>query len=177
MANFTGTGAFKDVNLIAVTYPNSVTKNGKAQYIDVHLDARDHRAPGQTNLHLVSERVKDKDGNPRINNGAPYTAAQFAAIKEAAGANCTVLPNGAEVYGVKADVMPSSRRTGMVLNTTTLRASDHVVDATVLDRQFASIREAAKAKAEAAKAAEAEAQTAAPQAEAAEVTADEPALA
>lgn len=173
MANLKGPGSMKAVNLIAVTYPNSVTKDGKSRYMDVQIDARDSRGPGQTNLHLVTERVKDKEGKDRINNGAPYSTAQFAAIKEAAGANVTVLPNGAEVYAVKADLMPSSRKTGLVLNTKTVAASEHAIDAKVLDNQFASAKAAKEAKAEA-PAAEAQAEA---QAEAAEARVDEPALA
>ena len=115
MANIKGPGSMKAVNLIAVTYPNNVTKDGKSRYMDVQIDARDSRGPEQTNLHLVTERVKH-DGKDRINNGAPYSAAQFDAIKEAAGANVVTLPSGAEVYAVKADLMPSSRKTGLVLN-------------------------------------------------------------
>lgn len=174
MANLNGPGAFKAVNLIAVTYPNSATKDGKSQYIDVQVDARDSRGPGQTNLHLTTERVKDKEGKTRINNGAPYSVAQFAAIKEAAGANATVLPNGAEVYAVKADLMSSSRKTGLVLNSKTLAASDHAIHPKVLDEQFASIKAAKEAKAAAA---ETEVQAEAPQADVAEVKVDEPALA
>lgn len=176
MANLKGPGSMKAVNLIAVTYPNNVTKDGKSRYMDVQIDARDPRGPEQSNLHLVTERVKH-DGKERINNGAPYSTAQFAAIKEAAGANVVTLPSGAEVYAVKADLMPSSRKTGLVLNTKTVAASEHTIDAKVLDNQFASAKAAKDAKAESAKAAEAEAQVAAPEAETAEVKVDEPALA
>jgi hypothetical protein len=174
MANLKGPGSMKAVNLIAVTYPNNVTKDGKSRYMDVQIDARDSRGPEQTNLHLVTERVKH-EGKERINNGAPYSTAQFAAIKEAAGANVVTLPSGAEVYAVKADLMPSSRKTGLVLNTKTVAASEHTIDAKVLDNQFASAKAAKDAKA--AQAAEADAQVDAPQAEAAEVRVDEPALA
>jgi hypothetical protein len=176
MANLNGPGSFKAVNLIAVTYPNNVTKDGKSRYMDVQIDARDSRGPAQTNLHLVTERVKH-EGKERINNGAPYSTAQFAAIKEAAGTNVVTLPSGAEVYAVKADLMPSSRKTGLVLNTKTLASSEHTIDAKVLDNQFASAKAAKEAKAESAKAAEAEAQVEAPEAEAAEARVDEPAMA
>lgn len=175
MANLKGPGSMKAVNLIAVTYPNNATKDGKSRYMDVQIDARDRRGPEQTNLHLVTERVKH-DGKDRINNGAPYSTAQFAAIKEAAGANVVTLPSGAEVYAVKADLMPSSRKTGLVLNTKTVAASEHTIDAKVLDNQFASAKAAKDAKVESAKAAEAEAQVETPAVEAVETRVEEPAL-
>lgn len=175
MANLKGPGSMKAVNLIAVTYPNNATKDGKSQYMDVQIDARDSRGPEQSNLHLVTQRV-EHEGKTRINNGAPYSAAQFAAIKEAAGTNAVKLPSGAEVYAVKADVMPAGRNSGLVLNTKTLAASEHAIDAKVLDNQFASAKAAKEAKAESAKAAEAEAQVETPAVEA-EAKVDEPALA
>ena len=180
MANLKGPGSMKAVNLIAVTFPNSVTKDGKSRYLDVQINAQDQRGPAQTNLHLVTERVKDKEGKDRINNGAPYSTAQFDAIKEAAGSNVVTLPNGAEVYAVKADLMPSSRKSGLVLNTKTIERSEFAIDAKVLDTQFASVKSAKEAAKEA-KATEApqaaEAQAEAPQAVAAEAKVDEPALA
>lgn len=168
MANLKGPGSMKAVNLIAVTFPNSVTKDGKSRYLDVQIDARDTRGPAQTNLHLVTERVTDKAGKRRINNGAPYSTAQFEALKEAAGTNTVTLPNGAEVYSVKADLMPSSRKSGLVLNSKTLEASEFQIDDKVLDNQFASVKAAKAAKeAEAASveasAPQADAEAAAPQ--------------
>jgi hypothetical protein len=182
VANLKGPGSMKAVNLVAVTFPNSVTKDGKSRYLDVQINAQDQRGPGQTNLHLVTERVKDKEGKDRINNGAPYSTAQFDAIKEAAGDNVVTLPNGAEVYSVKADLMPSSRKSGLVLNTKTVEPSEFPIDASVLDAQFASVKSAKEAAKEAKatdapQADAAEAQAEAPQADAAEVKADEPALA
>lgn len=166
MANLKGPGSMKAVNLIAVTFPNSVTKDGKSRYLDVQIDARDTRGPAQTNLHLVTERVTDKEGKRRINNGAPYSTAQFEALKEAAGTNTVTLPNGAEVYSVKADLMPSSRKSGLVLNSKTLEASEFQIDDKVLDNQFASVK-AAKAAKEAEKEAEAASvEASAPQADA-----------
>lgn len=194
MANLKGPGSMKAVNLIAVTYPNSVTKDGKSRYLDVQIDARDTRGPGQTNLHLVTERVKDKEGKPRINNGAPYSTAQFEAITEAAGTNAVTLKNGAMVYSLKADLMPSSRKSGLVLNSKTVEASEFTIDDKVLDNQFASAKaakaakeaDAEQAKAPEASAPQAEAEAAAPQVvaeaeavaeAAAEEKVDEPALA
>lgn len=176
MAQLKGPGSMKAVNLIAVTFPNNVTADGKSRYLDVQVDARDPRGPGQTNLHLITERSKDAAGKDRINNGAPYSTAQFQAIKEAAGGEFTTLPNGAEVYAVKADLMPSSRKSGLVLNTKTVATSDFTMDDKVLDNQFASVKTAREAKAEAAQADVAEAQAETPQVEAAEAKVDEPAL-
>lgn len=194
MANLKGPGSMKAVNLIVVTYDNSATKDGKSQYLDVQIDARDERGPGQTNLHLLTRRTKDKEGNDRVTNGGPYSTGQYDDIKETAGPTGAVaLPKGAKVYAVKADVMPG-RTGGLVLNTKTLQASDFDIDDKVIDNQFASVKEAKAAKTAAAEAAvvteastTAEAQTVveapaavAAAAEAAEVSldkADEPALA
>lgn len=189
MANLTGPGSMKAINLIAVTYPSNVTKDGKTQYLDVSINAEDPRGRGQTNLHLVMNRTTDpKTGKPRIGNGAPYSQDQFKAIKEAAGDNCVTLPSGAQIYAVKADVMPSSRNTGLVLNSKTLAASDLKIDDKVIDKQITSAKEAKAAKvaaAEEAKAAEtqaeapqADAQADAPEADAAvDLGKDEPAMA
>lgn len=182
MANIKGPGSMKAVNLIAATYPNNVTKDGKTRYMDVQVDSRDSRGPGQTNLHLVTNRSTGPDGKPRISNGAPYSTAQFEAIKEAAGDNVVTLPSGATVYAVKADLMPSSRNSGLVLNSKTLAASEFGIDDKVLDNQIASVREAKDAKAAAAEtaapAAESEVQANAVEADATEpAREDEPALA
>lgn len=159
MAQLKGKGSMTGINLIAKSFHNSVTKDGKSQYLDIQIDARDPRGPDQTNLHLVSERQQTDDGKTRFNNGAPYSASQFEEIKKAAGDNLTPILNkdGEEigtVYGIKGNVMPASRGTGLVMNTKTLGASEFSVDAKTLDSQFGSMR-AAKAAADA-KAPEAE---------------------
>jgi hypothetical protein len=193
MAQLKGKGSMTGINLIAKSFHNSVTKDGKSQYLDVQIDARDARGPEQTNLHLVSERQKTDDGKTRFNNGAPYSTGQFEEIKKAAGDNLTPILNkdGEEigtVYGIKGNVMPATRGTGLVMNTKTLEASAFTVDANTLDNQFDSMR-AAKATAEATveTTAEATAEGTAPSAEAeagpeaaveaaVEATVDEPAV-
>ncbi|MFJ2662593.1 hypothetical protein [Arthrobacter koreensis] len=175
MANIKGPGSMKAVELIAVTYPNNVTRDGKSRYLDVQVNAKDPRGPGQTNLHLVTTRSTGPDGKPRISNGAPYSTAQFEAIKEAAGDNVVTLPSGASVYAVKADLMPSSRKSGLVMNTKQLAPSELTIDGEVLDNQFASVAEAKAAKQAEATAVEAPAAEAAVQADAVQADATEPA--
>lgn len=170
MAQLKGPGSMKAVDLVVVTYPNNVTRDGKTQYLDVQINAKDPRGPGQSNLHLVTTRVKDpKTGETRFGNGAPYSMSQFEAIKAAAGDNSVTMDKGAQVYAVKADLMVSGRNSGLVLNTKTLAASDLKIDATVLETQIASAKAASKAAKEAA----AEAQAEAPQT-GADVQADAP---
>lgn len=152
MAQLKGKGSMTGINLIAKSFHNSVTKDGKSQYLDVQIDARDPRGPDQTNLHLVSERQQTDDGKTRFNNGAPYSTSQFEEIKKAAGDNLTPILNkdGEEigtVYGIKGNVMPATRGTGLVMNTKTLGASEFSVDAKTLDNQFDSMRAAKDAKA------------------------------
>lgn len=175
MALLKGKGAMTGVNLLAKVYDNGATKDGKTHYVDVQVDARDARGPEQTNLHLKSERIKSDDPKRQFNNGAPYSTSddpakpgQLQEIIKAAGDNKTPIldKDGAQVgtvYAVKANVMPASRGTGLVINTKTVEASDFVVDANTLDNQFESMRAAKAAQAEA-KAAQAEA-TPAPEAE------------
>lgn len=185
MAILKGPGAFTDVNLIAVQYDNSVTKNGKSAYMDVQIDARDEkRGPGQTSLHLVSERQQGADGKVRYNNGAPYSTGQVEAIKEAAGDNAVRVKNvkGEEVgtaYALKASLMKASRGTGLVIQTAKpMGPSDHTLDENSMDGQYASMkaaRVAADEKKAEAKAAEAEAPAPA-EPEVAAPAADEPEL-
>lgn len=149
MAVLKGKGSMTGVNLIAKVYDNSVTKNGKSHYADVQIDARDLRGPSQTNLHLKAERVQGEDGKIRFNNGAPYSVDQMADIVKAAGPNVEPINDKdgnriGSVYGVKGNVMPASRGTGLVVNTKSLEQSDFKVDPQTLDRQFESMR-AAKA--------------------------------
>ncbi|MDX3274762.1 MULTISPECIES: hypothetical protein [Streptomyces] len=181
MALLKGKGAMTGVNLIAKVYKNGVTKDGKSQYADVQLDARDPRGPEQTNLHLKSDRVQGEDGKVRYNNGAPYSTGQMEEIIKAAGPNTEPILNkdGNEVgtiYGFKGNVMPATRGTGLVVNTKSVEASEFKVDDKTLDNQFASMRAAREARA-AAK--ESRAQAPAPEAkqeQAAEVEVDEPAV-
>jgi hypothetical protein len=167
MALLKGKGSMTGVNLIARVYDNGATKDGKTHYADVQIDARDSRGPEQTNLHLKSERTKGSDGKTVYNNGAPYSAAQMDEIKKAAGPNTEPLVNqqGEKVgtlYGVKGNVMPASRGTGLVINTKTVGPSEFKVDSKTLDNQFDSMKAASAAAAEA-RAASREAQAEAPE--------------
>ncbi|MFE0133260.1 hypothetical protein ACFWY6_17075 [Streptomyces sp. NPDC059037] len=179
MAILKGKGAMTGVNLIAKVYKNGVTKDGKSQYADVQLDARDPRGPEQTNLHLKSDRVQGEDGKVRYNNGAPYSTGQMEEIVKAAGPNTEPILNkdGTEVgtiYGFKGNVMPATRGTGLVVNTKSVEASEFKVDDKTLDNQFTSMRAA-----RAARAAAKESQAPAPETkreQAAEVEVEEPAV-
>lgn len=159
MTNLRGPGAMTDVNLIARTFNNSTTKDGKeSQYLDVQVDARDPRGKGQTNLHLISERT-EFEGKARYNNSAPYTKKQFDAIKEAAGDNLTPIVNkdGEEIgtmYAVKASVMPAGTGKGLVINTSKpMTTSEFKVDGKTMTGQMESVKEAKAAKAAAKEAA------------------------
>lgn len=150
MAQLKGPGAMTGVNLVVKTFDNNVTKDGKTQYLDVQVDARDQRAPGQNNLHLISERVDKDDGEVRYNNGAPYSMGQFDAIRKAAGPNVEpIMKDGERIgaaFGVKANLMPSSKGNGLIINTKTVKPSDFKVDGTTLDAQFKSMTAAKEAK-------------------------------
>lgn len=171
MAQLKGKGAMTGVNLVAKVYDNGATKDGKSHYADVQVDARDSRGPGQTNLHLKSERVKTDNG-VRYNNSAPYSVGQLDEIKKAAGPNTEPLldKDGNAVgtlYGFKGNVMPASRGTGLVVNTKEVSSSEFKVDKDTLDNQFAAVREAKTERAtnQEAQAAEATAEATAPEAD------------
>ncbi|WP_405829102.1 MULTISPECIES: hypothetical protein [unclassified Streptomyces] len=179
MALLKGRGAMTGVNLIAIVRKKGFTRDGKSQYADIQLDARDLRGPNQTNLHLKSDRVRGEDGKVRYNNGAPYSISQMEEITKAAGSNTEPIldEDGNEVgtvYGFKGNVMPSTRGTGLVVNTKSVEASEFEVDSKTLDNQLTSMRAARRAEA-AAK--ESQAQASAPETEweqAAEVEVDQP---
>ncbi|MDT8913573.1 hypothetical protein [Amycolatopsis sp. PS_44_ISF1] len=137
-----------EINLLARVFPTNLTKDGKTQYVDVQVDARDSRASGQTNLHLRSERVERDDNKPRWSYGVPYSTNQMAEIIKAAGPNREPIANkdGTQigtVYGFKANVMPVTRGTGLVVNTKSVQPSDFEVDGDTLNNQFDSVRAAA----------------------------------
>lgn len=179
MAQLRGPGSMTGVNLLAKVYDNGVTKDGKFRFVDAQIDARDQRGPAQTNLHLTSQRVTDKDGKTRYNNGAAYSTGQFEEIVKAAGPNFEPITNkdGEEIgriFAVKANVMPSTKGNGLVLNTKSLDQSDFKVDGKTMDNQFASMK-GAKEAADAAKASQAqEAPATEAQAEAPEQSTDVP---
>lgn len=141
MAVLKGKGSMTGVNLIARVYDNGGTKDGKTHYADVQVDARDSRGPGQSNLHLKSERVTTPDGKSGFNNGAPYSVGQMEEIVKAAGPNKERFTNEAgeevgTVYGFKGNVMPASRGTGLVVNTKTVGPSEFKVEPNTLDNQY-----------------------------------------
>ncbi|MFJ8212580.1 hypothetical protein [Streptomyces sp. NPDC096033] len=152
MALLRGPGAMTGVNLIAIAYKKGFTSNGKSQYADIQLDARDLRGPKQTNLHLKSDRVQGEDGKVRYNNGAPYSTGQMEEIARAAGPNTEPIldKDGNEIgtiYGFKGNVMPATHGTGLVVNTKSVEASEFKVDSKTLDHQLASMRAARRAQA------------------------------
>lgn len=152
MAILKGKGAMTGVNLIAKVYTNGRTNDGKTQYADIQVDARDSRGPEQTNLHLKSERYKTDDGRTGFNNGAPYSIGQLEEIVTAAGPNTQPIldKDGNEIgtlYGLKGNVMPASRGTGLVVNTKSVGPSEFKIDDKTLDNQFASMRAAREARA------------------------------
>lgn len=152
MAVLKGTGSMKDVNLVGRIYDNAYSKNGKTGFVDLQVDARDQRGPGQVNLHLKSERQKLDDGRTVYNNTAAYSADQVQTMLEAAGDQVQPILNkeGVEIgkeFCVKGDLMTSSSSTGLVLNTKTVGASDFKIDDKTIDNQFASMKEAKEARA------------------------------
>lgn len=181
MANLRGKGSFTGVNLLARTYDNAVTKDGKTQFLDVQVDARDARAAGDNNLHLTSTRTKDQNGKDTYNNSAAYTSGQYEDMQAAAGPNSEPILNKdgekiGQVLAFKANVMPSQRGNGLVVNTKSLEQSDHKVDSQTLDNQYAAMKEAGAAAKAAAPEQSAEAQAEAPQVAEAEAEAEEPAI-
>lgn len=147
MAKLQGAGAMTGVNLIAQTYFNNVTTSGKAQFLDVQIDHRDQRGPGQTNLHLKSERQEDG----RFNNGAAYTTDQFAKIRGAAGPNTEPIlsQEGQEIgrsFAFKGSLMPTKDNKGLVVNTNKeMGHSDFKLDGNSIDGQYASMQAASEA--------------------------------
>lgn len=178
MASLRGPGAMKGRNLVAVMYDNSWTKpvEGKQQtgFVDVQLDGRDPLArdaqgnPAQTNLHLVSQKMQGPDGSTRYNNGAPYAASQIDAMVAAAGDNKQPIADkdGHQIgmaYGFQADLMPSSNRRGLAVNTTTLKPSEFPISPANLTEQFRHMKAASGTQKTAREAqAQAQAETPAP---------------
>lgn len=146
MAILRGEGAMTNVNLIAKTYFNNATKDGKTQFLDVQIDHRDQRGADQSNLHLKSDLQQDG----RYNNGSAYTADQFAKIRGAAGPNTEPVQdvNGNEVgrsFAFKGSLMPTKDNKGLVVNTNKeLGQSDFKLEGKTMDDQFASMKEASE---------------------------------
>lgn len=163
---FTGPGAMTNRPLLAVIYPNSVTKNGKTQFIDVQLNADDPAAPGNSDLHVSSVRkTLPDDVAARLGkkfdwvNTQPYSMTQIEAIKEAAGDNFVVVSKadgtpGPTVYSVQASLMPV-KSGGLIINVKKPMEAGPTIDENVLTKQFETMKAAKDAKA-AEKAVEAE---------------------
>lgn len=173
MAYLSGEGAMTNVNLLVKTYDNAITKNGKTQFLDVMVDHRDQRGPGQTNLHLVSKK-QEIDGKTRYNNGTGYSMNQFETIKAAAGPNVEPVTNKdgeqiGETFAVKASVMPT--KDGLIINTNKgVSQSDFKMEPNTLNNQFESMKVAKQARQAERQTAEAQqAQTAQPDATSAPV--------
>lgn len=158
----------KDVNLVVIAYDNRVAKKDgeiTTHYLDARIHPSDSRAAGQTTLALVSK--KDANSPSGYNNSARYSAGQFQAIQEAAGANVTDLTNQngdvvGKIYGVKADLLISNG--DVIANTKTLAPTELSV---LPDPSGRDIRTQIFESMNAAKAARAAATAEAPAAEAA----------
>lgn len=147
MAYLKGPGSMTGVNLIARVYDTAKTKDGKTVFADVQLDSRDPRGKDQTNLHLVSR--KSPEGNYQY--GAAYSAGQMEQIQKVAGTNVRPIlskdgENLGTAYAVKANVMPSSRGPGLVINTKSLAPADFELDSNYAARQIESSKAAKAAK-------------------------------
>lgn len=170
MVQLKGEGSMTDVQLLAITYPNNVTKDGKTRYLDIQVNADDPRVEGQTNLHAVTKREKGADGKDRYNSSAPYTLeskdgnepSQYDKIKEAGQTVEVPGRNGKDGPTVTSFTGSLMVKNGQLLvNTAKPLTAGPEIDQNVLTKQF----EATKANKEARTAA-AEAEKNAPQAEA-----------
>ncbi|WP_336640254.1 hypothetical protein [Microbacterium sp. USHLN272] len=129
-----GPGATKGVNLVVLAYDDRLIVGDDADGAVHHLDARvhpgDRRAPGETELALVPSKEEPSDAE--FENSARYTAAQLAAIAEAAGENTASLLDArgtvvGRAYGVKADLLINDG--DVVVNTKTLEPTELSVSA------------------------------------------------
>lgn len=137
-----GKEAFTARELIAVHFPNQVTKDGKTSFLDIQMNAEGlAKDEHQANLHLATSR-REVDGKQYINNTVGYSAAQFDEIKKAAGDNVVTLESGATVYGFKGDLM-AKKGSHLLVNTKTLAPSELTIDENVLSKQ-AEVAKAAK---------------------------------
>ncbi|WP_311245252.1 MULTISPECIES: hypothetical protein [unclassified Microbacterium] len=159
-----GKGATKEVNLVVLAYDNRVAKKDgvvTTRYLDARVHPGDRRAPGDTNLALVTKDDPKAPGGK--SNSARYSANQFEAIKQAAGDNVTDLVDrdgtvSGKIYGVKADLLINKGE--VVINTKTLDGPGlSIADENGKDirtRIFDSMAEAKAARAAAKEAAAAE---------------------
>lgn len=130
MANFRGKST-KAVDLSVVSYDKSVwrdaeTKDIKTYFVTagIHPDSPLAQGPDQTILALNSK--KDEKSRSGYNNSAGYSRDQMAKIAEVAGDNKAPLLDKdsnvvGTIYGVQADLLPAGDKSGMAINTKTLR--------------------------------------------------------
>lgn len=147
MVYFNNTDDMKGVNLLAFTYDNNKTKDGKeSQYLDVQVDYRDSKLPAEeSDFHLYSklDPKPGPNGEKRYNNGVRYYKSQYDAIKKIAGPNREPRLNRegekvGDVYAFKADLMRKQTE-GLgwqyIVNTKTLEQSDFRMDTNTLENQ------------------------------------------
>jgi hypothetical protein len=151
-----GPGSMNGVELVVFAYDNRIAKDkvsGKTttHYLDLRIHPEDRRAPGQTNLALVSK--KDDKSPTGYNNSARYSAGQFEAIEQAAGDNVQPLTNQkgevvGKIYGIKADLLINNGE--VIANTKTVAASELNIEPQgnldIRGRIFESMKEAKAAK-------------------------------
>lgn len=131
MARFQGKGSTTQVDLAVALYNNAVARNDKgeitAAFPTVYKHPQGEGSKGQTNLALNTRR--DDKSPSGYNNTTAYAASQMQDIVATAGENYAPLLNKdkqevGRIYGVKADVMRASDKSGMVINTKTLNPSE-----------------------------------------------------
>lgn len=162
-----GPGATQGVNLVVMAYDDRIAADDEGAVIAHFLDARvhpgDRRAPGETNLALVSK--KDSASESGYDNSARYSAEQLASIEQAAGDNACELSDArgqvvGRAFGIRADLLIN--RGEVVVNTKTLTATELSVgvdpDGNDIRAQISASMKAARRAREAARARSAEAQ-------------------
>lgn len=139
----------KNVELIVMQYPHDAVNGGSRFFVDAQVNplANDNLRP-QVNPHLSTKTRTLGDGKKFTSYDAGYSGSQIAAIAQTAGADntCTILDkNGqmvtkeveladgttvnakAQAYAVKADIMLDREGKNFVINTKTLKESDHTL--------------------------------------------------
>ncbi|GAA1250902.1 hypothetical protein JOF42_002464 [Microbacterium phyllosphaerae] len=123
-----GPGATQGVNLVVMAYDDRVVSDqdgAVTYYLDARVHPADRRAPGQTNLALVSKT--SAEAVTRFPNSARYSPLQLASIVETAAGNTAALtdPTGSVIgmaYGVRADLLINDGE--VVVNTKTLSTTE-----------------------------------------------------
>lgn len=107
------TADHNDVELVVIH--NGTTTPNETIWVDVQIRASDARAQGQKGLHLAMTPDRHGHRQPLTE----YSKNQLRTIQQTAGRNRLDLPSGAEVLGVRADLLPTGN--GLLLNTRTVR--------------------------------------------------------